>query len=196
MFVITTRLRRVARYGAALTAVGALLVTGTTTASAASPAPTTGSLTALVAPQPNGPNPVPAGGVSALVKVPMTIVYRAPARPGVVQPDNEVSGNCGVSWFYIDNAGNGKAHIVYGFEVNSTAYSYFSETYVYGASKNSIVTHSGWLGFLGSGSKDYDNDYTATLGVGYASGTVNEYAVLGNGDVCGSAYPSDFEYVS
>jgi hypothetical protein len=142
-----------------------------------------------------------------VITVPMTLVNGAPPA-GVspyapvlggtqqASPLNQVNGNCGYSYFYINNAGGGNGHIFYGFHTNRTGYDYFSETYVYGNVKYNSVTHSGWLGFLGTGSQDYCNDYEAYLGIGAASGTVEMWSYLGNNQYCYSGWPSSATYIT
>ncbi len=130
------------------------------------------------------------------ITVPMSVVKVGTISGRQVSPLNTVGGNCGTSYVYINPAGNGQANISVGFNLNIVANWYTASTYAYGSVENNFTNNSGWLGFLGSGSNSYSNDFTTYLGPGFAS--VAAYLTaenLGTGEECQSTFPTATTYL-
>lgn len=131
-----------------------------------------------------------------VIKVAMRVIKAGVGKlGGQVVPLNTVGGNCGTAYAYINPAGNGDANISVGFNLDITANWYTASTYAYGTVENNFTNNSGWLGFLGSGSNSYSNDFQTYLGPGFASIAAYMTAETASGEECASNWPTDSTYL-
>ena len=120
------------------------------------------------------------------ILVAMTFVPPKAAGGGVA-PANTVYGNCGSSWFALGNLSAGQARASYGFDIDEPAIAYAAEAVVAGPHLVVDNTQTGTLADRDS----WDGGFTATVGDGYAFGTVELIAYLAdNKGTCVSDGPS------
>lgn len=109
-------------------------------------------------------------------------------------PSNEVGGNCGTSFYYITNYGNGVAGVLFGFNTVSASIAYTASAWIVNDDDDRILSASygGSLLFRTS----WSHTWGAAIGTGEVFGSAYLTATLWYGVTCTSNGPSAEGYIT
>jgi hypothetical protein len=110
------------------------------------------------------------------------------------RPDTTVSGDCGESWLYMGNAGNGDAQFYYGFQstLGNVVYRALNVTWLNWNDNYS----DGLYDFGGMNDSFYANSRAEFAGAGFVTGVMSGEVLLWWGGICTIDYPSAYTTVT